>query len=472
MADERKDPEKLSGREVLTEPSIPPELITGPPEPAGLERGWYLERGPFLIFARILSDEEARKIHLDIMPSKDSPNFKPSFDYISTIMELSVTNRSQEAVKVQWTREFKMTVMVHDDMYHPREPKNPQYKSWARKRLGTDHPVTKALTTKNITLEPGQVEKRLHVFTQFKKTKSLVPEMINRVYAGDWPLWPNFKEALPPVVRVPYEGVVKLVMMKAKPQEGKEFETVEKGALLGGTNELGDEIEFLTDQPAKVRLSDGVGFARVTAVRTGDRGLLGAGGVNKVVARARGVSQASNPIPTWDPRMGAPEGPFPEGKVVRRWLAKVDKNECLVSAAGERFTITAQNVLWALDSDCQVTHFIPIGWYPYSICLPKADGPVYMGRSNSVSEIDLDKGRIDDIVKTTKSVEDVCMRSDGTLVALLQGKKLVRIDTEACKPLETWDVKGQKRVMCSTKEGTDVMLVSLQVVELTWWNDY
>ena len=89
-------PRKLSGKEVMSEAKIPIELLTGPPVPESVEEGWFLEDGPLFITARIMSDREAERIHWAIFPGKDDPDYRSSYDYISTLIELMIENRGHD----------------------------------------------------------------------------------------------------------------------------------------------------------------------------------------------------------------------------------------------------------------------------------------------------------------------------------------------------------------------------------------
>ena len=182
-------------------------------------------------------------------------------------------------------------------------------------------------------------------------------------------LWPVVKRYPPPALAVPQEGIVKMIMGSPRAHDDNDYAILDRGAILRGHNEFGERVEFITDHQARFSLKDGVGFARVTAARSGDLSHMEAGTIGEAYVRARGVDTVTNPLPTWDPGTGPPKGDLPGGSVTRLWSVHLGKREPMVAMAGDTVLAAVNKKLYAFDMEGNVTHDIDIGLLPYYLCI-------------------------------------------------------------------------------------------------------
>jgi hypothetical protein len=464
--DKRPVPNKVSSDEELTEPEVPTELLTCPPVPAGLGDGWFLVRPPLLFFARILTDAEAKELHWTIYPRPDSPEFKPTMDYEATILKLVVRNNGNEIFSTEKGIDFKLQVQTYEDLNRRKEPYNYNAQTTAANRLTKDNPITKALSMdyKRFTIPPGTDLELISYFTNYAATKDLLPEMIFRVYAGDWPMWPTVPLSPPPGVKVPAEGLVKVYLYR--PDKGDQNYNpplpirLERDIRFEAVNEWGDKVEFGSEHPLEVGPDKDVGFVRIMAKVGGDDGLIAAGAIDKASYFGRDIMSVTNPFPTWDPRHGPPEGPYNVGRARRRWLLTTGAQRPLVAAEGETFAVAVEDNLWVFDGKGELLGTYDAPWYPYSLCLGKGARSAYMGHDNTLVEFDLERGKGYDLKALPDRIENLALRSDGTLMALSDSGLLMHVDTEGRILWEKQTV-GNTRVLCA--RDADVVVV---------WNGY
>lgn len=467
MGDEEKEvpePKRISIDKDLVEPEVPDGLITRPPIPEGLGKGWFLERPPLFLFARVLTDDEAGEIHSNIYSKSDGVTHKG--DYAATVMELEVHNRGMAPFKKEQSTDFQLFVQVYEDPQHRKEPYNHSAHSAAEDFLGKDHWITRALDDgyKAVTIPPGQKMRLLYYFTKYGPTKNLLPEMMFRVYAGDWPLWPMQVMSAPPGYRAQAEGVVKVYLYRPTKGDNRykppEPISVERGIRFEALNEWDDKVEFISDHPLEVDADADVGFVRVLATVLGDDGLVAAGAINKFSQYGRDILAVTNPLPTWDQVRGPPKGPFRPGMVRRRWLMTTGAQRPLVAAEGETFAVAVEGHLWVFDARGELVHTFDAPWYPYSLCFGKGATSVYMGHDNTLVEFDLSRGKGYDLQDLPARIENLALRPDGSLLALSDSGLLMHVDTDG-RTLGTTAVQGTERILCA--QNADVVVA---------WNGY
>jgi WD40 repeat protein len=464
--EERPEPKRISIDKDLVEPEIPVALLTGPSLPEGLKEGWYQERPPLALFARVLADAEAKKVHWTVYPNPKDAEYKPTMDYEATIIELLLKNTGAEVFKTEDTREFLVHVSTLDEPSERISASNYNASSSAKNWLGKDNVLTKALDqdVRSIEIPPGGSFRWLFYFTNYNPTKSLVPEMICRVYAGDWPMWPVRRPCPPPGVKVPAEGLIKITAYrvdKNDPHYSTPQDTlIARGVRLEGTNEWGDNVEFFTEHPIEVPENEDTGFGIITAYKPGDDGLIGIGVLEKYSSSGRAITAVTNPLATWDVRQGPPKGQCLTNMARRRWLMTTGAQRPLVAAEGERFAVAVENFLWVFNARGDLLHTFDAPWYPYSLCFGRYGKFVYMGHDNTLVEFDLERGKSYDLQELAARIENLAMMRDGTILALGEGNVLMRVDTEG-RTLGTWEVVSDQRVLCAKKADTIVV-----------WNGY
>jgi hypothetical protein len=240
----RPEPKRISIDKDLVEPQIPLALLGGPSIPDGMKEGWFLERPPLMLFARILPDAEAKKVHWTVYPSRGDEGYKDTMDYESTIIELLLKNTGPSVFKTDKQRDYKMRVSTFDNPSERIDASNYNASGSAKNWLGKDNVLTHALDQDAYPIEipPGGSLRWLNYFTNYAPTKSLVPEKICRVYVGDWPMWPVHRPVPPPGVKVPAEGIIKLTAYRRDqndPHYGTPEDIVIARGVLHGTSHRG-----------------------------------------------------------------------------------------------------------------------------------------------------------------------------------------------------------------------------------------
>jgi hypothetical protein len=462
----RPEPKILSIDKEFVEPEIPVALLSGPSLPPDMVEGWYQERPPLVLRARVLPDAEAKKVHWTVYPNRGDEEFKETMDYEATIIELLLKNLGPTVFKIDQPRDYKLRVSTIDDPSERIDVSNYNAHSGADRWLGKDNVLTKALDLDKQPLEipPGGSLRWLNYFTNYAPTKSLVPEMICKVYSGDWPMWPASKVAPPPGVKVPAEGLIKVTAYRLV-ESDPHFRTpedivIDRGLRLEGTNEWGDKVEFFTEHPIKVPGNEDTGFARITAYEPGDAGLVGVGAIEKYSTNGRGIETVTNPLATWDLRARAPEGPFKANKALQRWLMTVGAQRPLVAAEGETFAVAVENFLWVFGARGELLHTFDAPWYPYSLCIGKGAKSVYMGHDNILVEFDLERGKSYELQNLGERIENLAVRPDGTLMALGKDNVLMHVDTTG-RTLWSSEVLSDNKVLCAKTSDTTVV-----------WNGY
>jgi len=462
MGDEEQEvpePKRISIDKDLFEPEVPEALIVRPPVPEGLGKGWFLERPPLFLFARVLSDAEAGEIHNKIYSKSDGVTHKGG--YAATVIQLDVQNRTMAPFKREQSIDFQLFVQVYEDPLHRKEPYNHSAHSAAEDFLGKDHWITKALDDgyKAVTIPPGGNMRLLYYFTRYNPTKDLLPEMMFRVYAGDWPMWPTHGVSPPPGYRAQAEGIVKVYLYRPTKGDNRyrtpEPVRIERGIRFEAVNEWDDKVEFVSDHPLEVEADSDVGFVKVLATALGDDGLVAAGAIEKFSCYGGNILAVTNPLPTWDQVRGPPKGPFRPCMARRRWLMTTGAQRPLVAAEGETFAVAVENHLWVFDARGELVHTFDAPWYPYSLCFGKDAGSVYMGHDNTLVEYDLDRDKGYDLQDLPARIENLAVRPDGTLLALSDSGLLMHIDTDG-RTLGTSDVVGTSRIMCARKADVSI----------------
>jgi len=383
-------------------------------------------------------------------------------DYEATVIELLLKNLGPTVFKTDKPGDYQLRVSSFDEPSKRIDVNNYNAHNSAESWLGKDNVLTKALDLgiRSIEIPPGGAFRWLNYFTNYGSTKSLVPEMMCRVYAGEWPMWPARRPSPPPGVKVPAEGLIKVAIYrvdKNDPRYGTPSDSViERGARLEGTNEWGEKVEFFTEHPIEVPVNEDTGFGRITAYEPGDSGLVGIGVINKYSAYGRDIEAVTNPLPTWDLRQRAPEGPFITSKARRRWLMTTGAQRPLVAAEGEMFAVAVENFLWVFDARGELLHTFDAPWYPYSLCFGKGAKTAYMGHDNTLVEFDLERGKSYEMQELAARIENLAVRPDGTLLALGDGNVLMHVDTEG-RPLEMSEVVADVKVLCAKTTDTTVI---------------